>query len=221
MKALSLHQPWASLIAEGVKTIETRSWRAPQSMVGQRFAVHAAKRMPEPRVFDEAVGDWEVWDNGYHERSSHWVMARKCAGIGLRIGEPDGGATCPGCSQPYALNGRGVMPRHAATDQEVRALPFGAVVATTRLVDCVPMVGGRSGEPPAGNFLAVYDDGRLIRVDRSRAVRGQPVWVDVSDQLPYGDFAPGRWASLLADVEKLDVPVPWKGRQGWFEVDLS
>jgi hypothetical protein len=27
MKALSLHQPWASLIALGVKRIETRSWR--------------------------------------------------------------------------------------------------------------------------------------------------------------------------------------------------
>lgn len=27
MKALSLHQPWAHLIAEGRKTIETRTWR--------------------------------------------------------------------------------------------------------------------------------------------------------------------------------------------------
>jgi len=26
MKAISLHQPWASWIAEGIKTIETRSW---------------------------------------------------------------------------------------------------------------------------------------------------------------------------------------------------
>ncbi len=27
MKALTLHQPWAHLVAEGVKTVETRSWR--------------------------------------------------------------------------------------------------------------------------------------------------------------------------------------------------
>lgn len=27
MKAITLHQPWASLIATGVKTIETRRWR--------------------------------------------------------------------------------------------------------------------------------------------------------------------------------------------------
>jgi len=27
MKAISLHQPWATMIAEGIKTIETRRWR--------------------------------------------------------------------------------------------------------------------------------------------------------------------------------------------------
>ncbi len=27
MKAMSLHQPWASMIAHGEKTIETRKWR--------------------------------------------------------------------------------------------------------------------------------------------------------------------------------------------------
>jgi len=27
MKALSLHQPWASMISDGRKTIETRIWR--------------------------------------------------------------------------------------------------------------------------------------------------------------------------------------------------
>ena len=32
MKALTLHQPWASLIAHGVKTIETRSWAPPRSL---------------------------------------------------------------------------------------------------------------------------------------------------------------------------------------------
>lgn len=43
MKAISLHQPWASLVADGIKTIETRSWRAHASAIGQRIAIHAAK----------------------------------------------------------------------------------------------------------------------------------------------------------------------------------
>ena len=44
MKAISLHQPWASLIAEGIKTVETRSWAPPKALIGQRIAIHAAKR---------------------------------------------------------------------------------------------------------------------------------------------------------------------------------
>ena len=43
MKSLTLHQPWASLIAHGVKSIETRSWAPPQSLIGQRIAIHAGK----------------------------------------------------------------------------------------------------------------------------------------------------------------------------------
>lgn len=41
MKAISLHQPWASLIALGLKHYETRSWLT--SYRG-KLAIHAAKR---------------------------------------------------------------------------------------------------------------------------------------------------------------------------------
>ena len=43
MKAISLHQPWASFVADGSKDIETRSWRAHDSVIGERIAIHAAK----------------------------------------------------------------------------------------------------------------------------------------------------------------------------------
>jgi hypothetical protein len=43
MKALSLIQPWASLVISGAKRIETRSFPAPRAMWGQRFLVHASK----------------------------------------------------------------------------------------------------------------------------------------------------------------------------------
>jgi activating signal cointegrator 1 len=42
MKALSLRQPWATLLATGVKQWETRSWRAPENMLGQTFLIHAS-----------------------------------------------------------------------------------------------------------------------------------------------------------------------------------
>ena len=45
MKAITLHQPFASLIANGTKTIETRSWAPPQGLIGERIAIHAAKAL--------------------------------------------------------------------------------------------------------------------------------------------------------------------------------
>ena len=43
MKAITLHQPWASLIAAGAKTTETRSWPAPKADWGSVIAIHAGK----------------------------------------------------------------------------------------------------------------------------------------------------------------------------------
>jgi hypothetical protein len=43
VKAITLIQPWATLVAIGAKTIETRSWRTEYS---GPLAIHAAKTMP-------------------------------------------------------------------------------------------------------------------------------------------------------------------------------
>jgi hypothetical protein len=43
MKALTLTQPWASLVAIGAKRIETRSW---STKYRGPIAIHAAKDMP-------------------------------------------------------------------------------------------------------------------------------------------------------------------------------
>jgi hypothetical protein len=44
MRAITLWQPYASLIAAGVKHYETRGWKPPQAMIGKRIAIHAALR---------------------------------------------------------------------------------------------------------------------------------------------------------------------------------
>ncbi len=44
MKALTLWQPYATLVAAGLKTIETRHWQPPKSLIGCNIAIHAAKR---------------------------------------------------------------------------------------------------------------------------------------------------------------------------------
>ena len=42
--ALTVRQPWTSLIALGFKPYEFRRWPAPKSFVGGRIAIHAARR---------------------------------------------------------------------------------------------------------------------------------------------------------------------------------
>ena len=72
MKAISLHQPWASLIAAGIKTVETRSWKPPDALIGQRIAIHAAKR--------KITGQYQ-WFNAF-------AVAVKAIG-------PNGASDCP------------------------------------------------------------------------------------------------------------------------------
>ena len=66
MYAITLHQPWASLIALRIKTIETRSWPAPERLTGQTIAIHAGKRVvgqpgvPIERELQAHLGeDWQ------------------------------------------------------------------------------------------------------------------------------------------------------------------
>ena len=67
MYAITLHQPWATLIALRLKTVETRSWPAPARLLGQRIAVHAGKglvRRPgdaiERELRDRVGENWRV-----------------------------------------------------------------------------------------------------------------------------------------------------------------
>ena len=43
MRAITLHQPYASLIVRGHKLYETRSWGPPPTLLGERIAIHAGK----------------------------------------------------------------------------------------------------------------------------------------------------------------------------------
>ena len=65
MYAITLHQPWASLIALGIKTVETRSWPAPERLIGQTVAIHAGKKivrqpgcLVERELLVRLGGDW-------------------------------------------------------------------------------------------------------------------------------------------------------------------
>ena len=44
MRTLSVKQPWAYLIASGVKDIENRPWKCPEKYIGQRVLIHASEK---------------------------------------------------------------------------------------------------------------------------------------------------------------------------------
>lgn len=55
MKAITLTQPWASLVAFGEKRIETRGW--PTSYRGP-IAIHAAKGLADPIRNEDGLREW-------------------------------------------------------------------------------------------------------------------------------------------------------------------
>ena len=118
MKTLTLYQPWASLIAYGVKTIETRSWGPPRWLVGQRVAIHAGKRVVAPQSLNpetrRAIADCygEQW---LEEIPKGAVVATAVLANALKVKASDGrqvtlwgaSATGPVDADPYGDFGPG------------------------------------------------------------------------------------------------------------------
>lgn len=44
MKAISIKQPWAYLIAAGIKDIENRTWKCQEKYIGERVLIHASAK---------------------------------------------------------------------------------------------------------------------------------------------------------------------------------
>lgn len=152
MKALTLTQPWATLVAIGAKRIETRSW--PTRSLAP-LAIHAAKGFPgacrelcEERAFLDAL---------------------RAGKYGAPLGED---------------------------------LPLGAIVATARVAMCLKI-----GRTPDGRVFLGRHVGLLEDI--------------TEPELSFGDFTPGRWAWVLADVVKLPKPIPARGAQGLWNWEPS
>lgn len=177
MKALTIHQPWAQLIALGVKTIETRSWSTRHRGA---IAIHAG-------ASQRSIGI-DYWDRHDPETAATIHQALSDGGYGPSPAFP-----------PYP----------APTPTTIVGLPLGAIVATANLVDVVPMIDDDALS--TAPYIRLSPSGTLaLRLQDAPAQRSP---LDVSDQAPYGDFAPGRYAWILDDIQPCD-PVPAKGKQG-------
>jgi hypothetical protein len=100
----------------------------------------------------------------------------------------------------------------------------GALIGTVELYDCVPISWPTKGLIGAGPAVVTHyvnnEELHLWGDGAERYAWGSDGHRDVTDQLPYGDFTPGRWAWLLRDPQPCD-PVPMKGALGWQEVEVA
>lgn len=147
MKAITIWQPWASLIACEAKGFETRSWKTDYRGT---IAIHAAQK-----PFDTKM---------YLDRELH----------------------------PFAeaLN----LPDIYSFDK----LPYGCVIATAEIVDCLKVVKETWGTVGSGKPWAQLSDGQIIE----------------GSEHYFGDYTLGRYAWELANVRALPEPIPAKGMQG-------
>lgn len=219
LRAITLHQPWATLVALGVKTIETRSW--PTKYRG-RILIHAAKRTPTPGDY----GDWYVNQAEIYESPPHIAPAQP-----ETRGWPGGQPELSLLRREWGMADDGGQGLYYP-------LPLGAVVASAVLTDCVPVVDFRFERTDTRTRIEHIDDTLWLRVPGERPAR------EITAQLPFGDFAAGRWAWLLDDVKpttercprcsgghrfsamafptgcptchgaNVGAPVPMRGRQG-------
>ena len=58
MKAISIKQPYASLIVEGIKDIENRTRECPEKYIGQRVLIHAG--MAKRSSLQELLSIWQL-----------------------------------------------------------------------------------------------------------------------------------------------------------------
>lgn len=170
MKALTLTQPWAALVAMGAKKIETRNW---STAYRGPLVIHAAKGLGP-------VGGKRGFCN-------------------LVWGQPFASVLFPGW-------------RDADDDDTVRAFEFGAIVATCTLIDCVL----------THNPAVAHEPGTPWFVGARKGV-GQHYYEvpppEDSNEYAFGDYSPGRFAWLLADVKALPEPVECRGALGLWEPD--
>lgn len=177
MRALTIRQPWATLIATGAKTIETRSW---STKYRGPLAIHAGAHRPATFWHHRADDDIPAAID-LVSMSPFWEWTENVDDY------------TAGCA--YRWIG-----------------PLGAVVAVAELVDVVPMIEDPLADPD-GPFVWVDPDFVQIHDGPDDLA---PRYSELERHL--GDFAEGRWAWLLENVQPID-PIPAKGRQGLWTVD--
>jgi len=208
LKVITVDQPYASLIMAGVKRWETRPSPLNGNMrpegvrglpglkvnAGERIGIAASKKWAK---------GWCRWYDPDHSTVDSDLM-EVLGSIGVDFAED-----CNGSYQWKLLS-------------HWSGLPLGALLGTVEVPRVMPVVSEWSDLPAGWDesspfIVAVKVAGRLAVWNPESAVPQGFVTVDISDQLPFGHWAPGGWAWELADPQPLAEPIPAKGKQGVWE----
>lgn len=216
MKALTVTEPWATLIAIGAKRIETRSW--PTDYRGP-VAIHASKKLTG---FEQSA-----------IASRTTLDAFASAGINPHSGLCKPGFLNNDFDRLYVAN-----CKLGRLMQSTR----GCVIATGKVVACVnvlALLGGDTGDfdDPMGHveyrvgfhpndLMRNRFDGLPIGEGKHRPFLGA-MYSDQKlhlrrlrvseDESQFSDFSVGRWLWLIDEVVRLPVPIPAKGALGFWE----
>jgi hypothetical protein len=152
LRAISLWQPWASAIALGSKTIETRHW---STQYRGPLAIHAAQRKVRSELQDYGLDP--IWQGALH-----LLPPDKSAG-------------------------------------DIFMLPFGAIVATCNLIGCLTSE-------------------EIFRCRAAQVLKVHGTFPHSWTEEMMGNLSDGRYGWILADIKPLAAPVPFKGKQGFFNV---
>lgn len=196
MKTKVVPQPFATLVALGIKTILD----LPAPPKGP-MCPEGVRGLNGPPV----------------ERGERIAIVAGKAALGHQAWLPDGLARV---LLDAGLVWQGLLAAPNGTSTRVSwkpDLPLGSVVCTVRVDDALPIVGDRPWLPGpyllnaigglGRRVLGVFDEGGYGicatngTADRHPWVREHPGIDAATDQLPLGDFTPGRWGWMLSDPQ--------------------
>ena len=87
---ITLWQPYATLIAFGIKTRETRTRKPPERLIGTRIGIHAAKRPPDWADITHPIRE-ALWREGWSGRRADLPLGMVVATALLaRVDRADG-----------------------------------------------------------------------------------------------------------------------------------
>ncbi len=176
--AINVDQPYASLLAHGIKGWETR----PHPPAGWPGIPEGTRRMPGCRITP---------DDDVLIVSSRKRVTSERVPEGWFYDDETGAIGGGGFGSPF-----GAWRSYPA--------PLGAVLGVGRVTDVVPIVDNRT----EGAHIC-HQHGRLAYFGDPRGLSLAETLrqlADISDQLPYGDWSPGRWAWRM-EVRGLTEPV--------------